>query len=124
MRLRTVFLPMSITAGCLLSACGPVTERVTAPTSVESSSPPVDRGQIPPGSPSVPPLSGDCVAAKAQWAIGEPASNEILERARLAAEAGSARFLRPNQPITMEYSSSRLNLELNENDVVRAVRCG
>ena len=61
---------------------------------------------------------------KAQWAVGQPASDELLERARVAADAGSARFLRPNQPVTMEYLGSRLNLGLDARDVVYSVVCG
>jgi hypothetical protein len=59
-----------------------------------------------------------------QWTIGEPASSELLEHARLAAGAASARFLRPNQAITMEYLGSRLNLGLDERDIVRSAVCG
>ena len=68
--------------------------------------------------------TASCDAAKAQWAIGERASAELLERARVAAAAGSARFLRPNEPVTMEYLGSRLNLALDAKDVVRTVGCG
>jgi len=116
----------SLTAVLFASACATVTENGTVPTQPSTPQPPpppsVDRGSVPPE--SKPPLSGECDATKAQWTIGERASDELLERARVAAQAGTARFLRPNQIITMEYSSSRLNLDLNEEDVVRGVRCG
>jgi Peptidase inhibitor I78 family len=48
----------------------------------------------------------------------------VLERARVTARAASARVLRPDEPITMEYSGSRLNLGLDARDVVRTVVCG
>lgn len=60
----------------------------------------------------------------AQWAIGEAKSDALLERARVAAGAGSARFLRPNEPVTLEYVGSRLNLGLDLRDLVRTVVCG
>ena len=123
MRVRAILFTSAIAAGYLASACATATERGTAPTSVESSSG-QSRETPPRSTPPPTPLPGDCDAAKAQWAVGERASNEILERARVAGEAKSARFLRPNQPITMEYSGSRLNLELDDRDVVRSVRCG
>jgi Peptidase inhibitor I78 family len=119
------------------AACATTNDRPTAPTSVESSSggaseapsstpqpnpPAADRGTQPPS--SSPPSAEDCDATKAQWAIGESESNELLERARVAAHAKSARFLRPDQIITMEYSSSRLNLHLGTQGVVGSVRCG
>jgi len=65
-----------------------------------------------------------CDASKAQFALGERADADLLERARVATGAGSARFLRPNQPITLEFLSSRLNLGLDAADIVRAVNCG
>jgi hypothetical protein len=65
-----------------------------------------------------------CDASKAQFALGERANTDLLERARVATSAGSARFLRPNQPITLEFLSSRLNLGLDTTDIVRAVNCG
>jgi hypothetical protein len=74
--------------------------------------------------PEPPPATGTCVAEQAQFTVGRPASAALLERARVAATASIARFIRPNEAITMEYSGSRLNLYLNERDVVRSVVCG
>jgi hypothetical protein len=45
-------------------------------------------------------------------------------RSRTAAGASVARYLRPNEPITMEFLATRLNLTLDKNDVVVSVRCG
>ena len=118
-------------------ACDTINRRPTTPTSIETSSgraseapssrpqpnPPASERETSPPRPS-PPAAKDCDATKAQWAIGEPESAELLERARVAAEAKSARFLRPNQIITMEYSSSRLNLHIGTQGVVGSVRCG
>ena len=135
---RILFTSVAIIAAYFGVACGTINDRPTAPTSVEpssggaseahSSTPQpnplaADRGTPPPPRPS-PPAAEDCDATKAQWAIGEPESGELLERARVAAQAKSARFLRPNQIITMEYSSSRLNLHLGTQGVVGSVRCG
>jgi hypothetical protein len=64
------------------------------------------------------------VADLAQWAVGRPASATLLERARVDATASIARFIRPNEAITMEYSPARLNLYLDERDIVRSVICG
>lgn len=71
-----------------------------------------------------PPRTGLCVAQQAQWAIGQAASSVLLERARAAAQAESARFLRPNQPITLEWNPLRLNLGLDRRDVVISATCG
>ena len=54
------------------------------------------------------------------FASGCRTTGDVLERARVAAGASVARFLKPNQPITMEW----LNLGLDDHNIVRSVRCG
>jgi hypothetical protein len=49
---------------------------------------------------------------------------ELLERARDAAQANVARFIRPNEPVTLEFSPARLNLGLDARDIVTSVTCG
>jgi uncharacterized protein YceK len=108
MRIYSALLASAVTAAALTSGCGTINS-MTAPS-------PIDRSGAA-GSQS-------CDASKAQWAIGQRATDELLEEARAAAGARTARFLRPNQPITMEYFGWRLNLGLNEQDVVRSANCG
>jgi hypothetical protein len=132
---RVPFTAVAIIAVYFGVACDTINDRPTTPTSVETSS--GGASQAPSSTPqpsppaaeqgtSTPPPSAaeDCDATKAQWAVGEPESADLLERARVAAGAKTARFLRPNQIITMEYSSSRLNLHLGTQGVVGSVRCG
>ena len=109
--------------GC---AGGPSARRSpTAPTvdgNASSSEGPTDPTQPP--NPGPPPATGTCVVDQARWAIGRPASQTLLERARVDATASIARFIRPDDVITLEFSAGRLNLYLNEHDVVRDVVCG
>jgi Peptidase inhibitor I78 family len=130
MQWRTVLLATVLAAACITCACRETTP--TSPGSVaedgssQSPSGPAasPRRPRPPTSPPPPPASGTCDHTKVQWAIGRAATNELLERARVGAGARSARFLRPNQPVTMEYLGSRLNLGLDDQGVVRSVVCG
>lgn len=101
-------------------ACGTRIDVPAAPTAVDGNT--STRGRLPP--PSPPASSGNCNAAKAQFAVGERASQELLEKARAAAGAGVARFIRPNEPITLEFSPARLDLSLNGQDIVQSVYCG
>jgi hypothetical protein len=117
--LRVILVGIALAAGTLTGACGATTPVLPTPIPDSGSS-----RQPSPNPPAPPPISGSCNATNAQWAIGEAASDQLLERARVAAGAGSARFLQPNQPITMEYLASRLNLGLDAHDIVRAVVCG
>ena len=120
MQARAVLFAIILSASWAAGACSGNTDNFTSPSSV---APPVSRGPAPP-SQALPPTSGTCDAGKAEFAVGQSASDELVERARTAAGATSARVVRPNQPITTDYFGLRLNLSLNEQDVVRSVSCG
>ena len=128
MRCRSV-LSMGVMAACLWAvACGGGTDGRPAPTAPSPDQQADADGNVarppqPPG-PQPPPATGTCVAERAEWAVGKAASAALLERARLDATASIARFIRPNEAITLEYSPARLNLYLDEHDIVRGVICG
>lgn len=65
-----------------------------------------------------------CNADAARSAVGQVASAEVAEKARMAAGAQIARTLKPGQMVTMEYHASRLNIDVDANNVVTNVRCG
>jgi hypothetical protein len=65
-----------------------------------------------------------CEAKAAEFAIGKPASPALLEQARTRAGAQNARFLSPNDMVTLEYRSDRLNLNTDASRVVTRVNCG
>jgi len=90
-----------------------------APTAPVESAPPAD---APPAAP--PPTAQACDADAANGAIGKAATTEVLEQARTAAGAAVARTLAPGQVVTMEFRGDRLNLMVDEANVVTGVRCG
>ena len=98
------------------AGCGSTSAVVTSPTGVER--PAV---VAPPPSSSA---QASCSAATAEWALGRRATDDLLERARVAANASVARFVIRGQPLTTEYLGTRLNLETDEQQSVVAVRCG
>ena len=108
MRMDSALLGLVVTAAVLTSSCRTMNS-VTAPS---------------PGDVSGAAGSQSCDATRVHWAIGQRATDELLERARVAARARAARFLRPNQPVTLEYFGWRLNLTLDEQEVVRSANCG
>ncbi|MBZ9780855.1 hypothetical protein K9857_04715 [Pseudomonas sp. REP124] len=65
-----------------------------------------------------------CEAKAAEFAVGKQASPELLEQARTRSGAQMARFLQPNDMITLEYRSDRLNLNTDASRVVIRVNCG
>lgn len=82
----------------------------------------------PPAAPVVvappPAPASQCNAAGAQFAVGQQTSPQLEVAAAHRAGAQLARSLRPGQAITMEFNSSRLNLDLNAQGRVTGVRCG
>lgn len=65
-----------------------------------------------------------CDAKAAEFAVGKQASPQLLEQARTRSGAQNARILKPNDMITLEYRSDRLNLNTDAKLVVNRVNCG
>lgn len=76
----------------------------------------------------VPPLppqnAGECNAAPAQGLVGRPASPDLAAEAQRLTGAGTWRWLRPGQIVTMEYRGDRLNLHVDANNRVERIVCG
>lgn len=65
-----------------------------------------------------------CEAKAAEFTIGKKASPELLEQARVRAGAQNARILKPNDMVTLEYRSDRLNLNTDDKLVITRINCG
>lgn len=74
--------------------------------------------------PVAPPPQGSCDAGEAQFAVGEPYTEQLGARARQAADAAVLRVIRPGEYVTMEFNPNRLNLRLTEGGRVHQVSCG
>lgn len=65
-----------------------------------------------------------CDPDAARGAIGQEATAEVVEQARRDAGADLVRTLKPGQIITMEFHNSRLNLSVDDANVIVDVSCG
>lgn len=65
-----------------------------------------------------------CDAKAVQTLVGKTIDPTLTEQARRDAGASVARVLRPHQPVTMEYNSQRLNIDVDDHQVVQQVNCG
>jgi hypothetical protein len=117
MKTRIAASITAIAISSVVASCGRALDSMTGPS---DSRPPA--AVVPPV--SSPPSAATCVAANAGWAVGSTASDDLLEGARVAANAGEARFLTRGQSITTEFLATRLNLETDERRIVLTVRCG
>lgn len=68
--------------------------------------------------------AGHCDAGAAQGLVGQPASSALGAEALARTGARTIRWIQPGQAVTMDYRTDRLNIELDANNRVTAIRCG
>ncbi|MGI8561135.1 MAG: I78 family peptidase inhibitor [Luteimonas sp.] len=119
-----------------LAACAPGNDKTVSEGAISKGVPselyPVDPAQQPPAESAVassPPMMEEnmdrsCNADAARGMIGKTATADVVEQARIAAEAQIARTLKPGQMVTMEYHPSRLNIDVDDANRITNVRCG
>lgn len=74
--------------------------------------------------PSPGPRGGVCNAQPAQAVIGKQGTASVVEQARVLSGAAMARVLRQGQAVTLEFNAERLNLIVDAQGRITAVRCG
>lgn len=65
-----------------------------------------------------------CNDSAVQDLVGQTASPALLEEARRRAGAQTARVIGPQDSVTLDYDSKRLNLDIDERLVIRQIHCG
>jgi peptidase inhibitor I78 family protein len=122
--LLVLTLPLLLAVGACTTAepdtaaAGPDTT-ASAPDAAASPTPPTT------GTPgTAPPPQPGCNAEAARNVVGQLASTQMVEQARSAAGAQTARTLKPGQMVTMEYNASRLNIDVDAGNTITNVRCG
>lgn len=88
-----------------LSACSSVDSSTDAPA-------PADR------------FKAKCNAEVVQDMRGQTVSNQLVKQIQEKAGAKSVRVLGPTDPMTMDYISSRLNIDTDEAEVIDRITCG
>ena len=73
---------------------------------------------------TTPPPVGTCDASQVEGLVGQAYTEALAEQARQDAGAAKVRVLKPNQPVTMEFLGERLNIEVDDKNLVSGVRCG
>jgi predicted small secreted protein len=67
---------------------------------------------------------GRCNAEGGQFAVGQQASMDLLNQVRTRTGALDARILGPNDMVTLEYRSERVNVNADASGKVIRVNCG
>ena len=78
-----------------------------------------DKTPAPPANPN-----GVCNAELVQGMLGQTATAEQVEQARQHAGAQSVRVLAPGDAVTLDYNSQRLNIDIDEAEVIERINCG
>lgn len=65
-----------------------------------------------------------CDVARVDALAGHAATPSNLDLARELSGAGSVRVIGPGEPVTEDYSASRLNLEVDDDEVILRAACG
>jgi hypothetical protein len=68
--------------------------------------------------------AGACNAGRGQSLVGRQPTTELGAEALRLTGARALRWIRPGDAVTMDYREDRLNIELDANGRVRALRCG
>ena len=65
-----------------------------------------------------------CQAEALPGLLGEPATAERVELARQQSGARSVRVLAPGDAVTLDYDSQRLNIDIDEAELIQRISCG
>jgi hypothetical protein len=77
------------------------------------------QGDKTPPPPVVPAPVDSCGAGARDYLIGQP-----IDEIHLASLGEYVRVIRPGDMVTMDFRADRLNIELDEEDVILRLRCG
>lgn len=67
---------------------------------------------------------GECGAAQVQDRVGREYSEALGAAIRAESGAAAMRVIRPGEAVTLDYRPDRLNVRLDENDVISEIGCG
>lgn len=77
------------------------------------------------GSERVPALAGDtCDTSNLAALVGKPFSAALEAEAKKQSGLTTVRVIRPGMAVTMDFRPDRLNIDLDEKNVVTGFRCG
>lgn len=108
-----IALPFAALLSLSLSACN------STPSPAASAETPKTENATP-----VADTAKHCDATNAQWAVGQAASRATVDKAVTDSGSSTSRVIKPGQAVTMDFREDRLNIEVDDKNVVTAVRCG
>lgn len=102
-----------MTAGLILSGCAGQSSTATPPQQANAPEPP-----------TMSQSDDACGSQQVQHYVGQDYTSTLGDTLEQESGAATVRVKRPGQAYTMEYRADRLDVSVNENDVIQAVHCG
>ncbi len=68
--------------------------------------------------------NGRCNAEPVQNLVEQRLTTDLAEQARKESGAQILRVTQPHQPVTLDYNMQRLNIEIDDGDIILRVSCG
>jgi hypothetical protein len=106
MTMRRALLLLPLTLAACGAANGPTTPKANPSTTASE---------------AIPEL---CGAGKLGSYLGSPSTREVLAAIGKVAGERRIRVIRPGDAVTMDYSETRLNVEIGEDGRIKQFRCG
>lgn len=69
-------------------------------------------------------LPAECAADKASALVGQPGTSDLAAEAMKLSGARTVRWTAPGMAVTMDYRPDRLNIELDDKQMVARFTCG
>ncbi|KPX96530.1 putative Lipoprotein [Pseudomonas amygdali pv. mori] len=105
-----------VVAASLLAGCSSTSSNKGAEASVKA--------DAPASASNANAIPGRCDAGLGQFAIGKPASIDLLSQVRARTGSQDARILGPDDMVTLEYRSERVNVNTDASGKVTRINCG
>jgi hypothetical protein len=114
-----VMLAAAATA-CATPSSEPATAApVAAPADAAAASAPLPA--TPPPAAEEPAMT--CQADKGQWAIGQIADEALVAKVKADTTSDRVRVIRPGMMVTMDFREDRVNVDVDADNRVTAIRC-
>lgn len=111
-------LPFAVSLLLAVAACAsPVTN------ASQDGAPPAAEPVVSPTAPAAEEPAMTCQADKGQWAIGQIADEALVAKVKADTTSERVRVIRPGMAVTMDYREDRVNLDVDADNRVLAVRC-
>ena len=121
LRFPVALLALVAVAACASPSSGPgEPASVAAPVPAETPAPPPQPEAMPP---TLEEPTMTCQADKGQWAIGQIADEALVAKVQADTTSDRVRVIKPGMMVTMDYREDRVNLDVDADNRVTAVRC-